>query len=47
MLLQFVHMMVDSDPGSHGQQGYQGRRLSVDLAAAEDQQKPAEAPVPA
>lgn len=34
---EFVHMMVDSDPGASAKHAYTGRRISLDLAAAEDQ----------
>jgi hypothetical protein len=37
LLPQFVHMMVDSDPGSNCKSSYQGKRLSLDLAAADQQ----------
>lgn len=47
LLLQFVHMMVDSDPGANCKSGYQGKRLSLDLAAADEQANKAAAAVPA
>ena len=34
-------MMVDSDPGAHGKHGYQGHRLSMDLAPGDDQNQSA------
>lgn len=43
---QFVHMMVDSDPGAHGKHAYQGRRISLDLGGVENDQQPAASPAP-
>jgi hypothetical protein len=47
LLMQFVHMMVDSDPGANCKSGYQGKRLSLDLAAADEQANKAAAPATA
>ena len=45
-VLQFVHMMVDSDPVANATCAYTGKRLSLDLAAAE-QRAPSPAPAAA
>lgn len=45
--LQFVHMMVDSDPGASAKHAYTGRRISLDLAASGEQATSAPSPAPA
>lgn len=45
--LQFVHMMVDSDPGASAKNAYTGRRISLDLAAGGEQAASAPSPAPA